>query len=473
MTETTYDVAVLGGGPGGYVAAIRAAQLGLSTLLIEREPHLGGTCLHRGCIPTKALLETASRLEAARHGEEFGVVLEGPPRLDLERVHQRKKSVVRRLASGIDGLMKKNRVTVVTGHGRLAGPGRVSVGEQEYAARHVILATGSAVSVPSLFPVDGVRVLTSDQILEHPEVPARLVVVGAGAVGMEFASIYARYGSQVTVVELLPRVLPLEDEDVSAEVERLFRKQGIAIHTGCGIEKVEVEGSTVRLAGQGLPEGLECEVLLVAVGRRAVTADLGLETVGLEVERGRIPVDSMMRTKAPGIYAIGDLVPSAQLAHVASAEGILAVEHLAGLAPHPLQPLHFPSATYCHPEVASVGLSEAAAVAAGHEVKVARFPFAALGKATILGETDGFVKVVTEARYGEVLGVHLVGPHATDLVSEAVVALTCEATVEELVHSIHPHPTLSEALMEAAHQAAGSPIHFIPPPPRRKREVPA
>jgi len=470
MAEMTFDVAILGGGPGGYVAALRAAQLGKSTLLVEKEPHLGGTCLHRGCIPTKALLESANRLEQARHGEEFGIVLDGPVRLDLERVHQRRRGLVRRLAMGIDGLMKKSRVTVVTGHGRLAGPGRLRVDDREYAASHVILATGSTVAVPPVFPVDGVRVLTSDHMLESGQVPPRLVVVGAGAVGMEFASIYARYGSQVTVVEMLPRVLPLEDEEVSAEVERLFRKQGIAIHTGSGIERVQVGPESVQVLGQGLPEGLEAEVLLVAVGRRAVTGDLGLESVGIQTDRGRIPVDQFMRTTAPGVYAIGDLVPTPQLAHLASAEGALAVEHLAGLEPHPVDYRFVPSATYCHPEVASVGLSEAAAVAAGHEVKVGRFPFAALGKAAILGQTDGFVKIVADARFGEILGVHLVGPGATDLVSEAVVALNCAARLPDMLHSIHPHPTLSEALMEAAHQAAGCPIHFIPPPPRRKRE---
>ncbi len=336
MPETTYDVAILGAGPGGYVAAIRAAQLGLSTLLVEKDPLLGGTCLHRGCIPTKVLLETATRLDEARHGEEFGVVLEGPPRLDLEKVHKRKSSVIKRMAMGLDGLMKKNRVTVVAGRGSLAGPGRVRVGGQDYVAKHVILATGSVPAVPALFPVDGVRVLTSDHMLAHPEVPARLIVVGAGAVGMEFASIYARYGSQVAVVEMLPRALPLEDEDVSAEIERSFRKQGIAIHLGCTIESVAVGESSVRVEGAGLPEGLEAEVLLVAVGRRAVTEGLGLETVGLEVERGRIPVDEFMQTRAPGVYAIGDLVATPQLAHVASAEGILAVEHLAGLKPHSL-----------------------------------------------------------------------------------------------------------------------------------------
>lgn len=471
MAETTYDVAILGGGPGGYVAAIRAAQLGLATLLVEKEPLLGGTCLHRGCIPTKALLESATRLEQARHGDDFGVVLDAAPRLDMQKVHKRKSSVVKRMAMGLDGLMKKNRITVATGVGALAGPGRVRVGEAEHAVKHVILATGSVPAAPGLFPVDGVRVLTSDHMLEYPDVPARLVVVGAGAVGMEFASLYARYGSQVAVVEMLPRVLPLEDEEVSAEVERSFRKQGITIHTGCSIQKVDVGPDSVRLEGEGLPEGLEAEVLLVAVGRRAVTEGLGLETVGLEVERGRIPVDGFMRTRAAGVYAIGDLVATPQLAHVASAEGILAVEHLAGLEPHPIDYGRSPSATYCHPEVASVGMTEAAAVAAGHEVKIGKFPFAALGKAAILGETEGFAKVVVDARYGEVLGVHLVGPHVTDLVSEAVVALSCEATAEELVHSIHPHPTLSEALMEAAHAAVGSPIHFVPPPPRRKREA--
>lgn len=462
-----YDLAILGAGPGGYVAAIRAAQLGLQVLLVEKEPVLGGTCLHRGCIPTKALLEVASRLDQARHAEEFGLVLEGTPRLDMEKVHKRKNAVVKRMASGIDGLMKKNRVTVATGHGALAGPGRVRVGDAEHSAKHVILATGSVPAVPPIFPVDGVRVLTSDHMLQYPGVPASLIVVGAGAVGMEFASVYARYGSRVTVVELLPRVLPLEDEEVSAEVERSFRKQGIEILTGTAIEKVHATDAGVRIE----PQGLEAEVLLCAVGRRAVTEGLGLETVGIAVERGRIPVDAFMRTSAPGVYAIGDLVPTPQLAHVASAEAILAVEHLAGLEPHPLDYGKSPNATYCHPEVASVGMTEAAAVAAGHEPRIGKFPFTALGKAAILGETEGFVKVVGEARYGEILGVHIVGPHATDLIAEGVVALTTESTLEELVHSIHPHPTLSEALMEAAHAAVGSPIHFVPPPPRKKREV--
>lgn len=464
-SNKSYDVAVLGGGPGGYVAAIRAAQLGLSTVVIDKAPKLGGTCLHWGCIPTKALLHFSGFYHQVTQAAEMGVVI-GEASLDMGTVQKKKNRVVRKMAMGLDGLMKKNNIQVVTGRGRLAGPNRIDVeGADAVEARHIILATGSTPARLPLAEVDGERVFTSDEILGLETVPESLLVIGAGAVGLEFACVFADFGARVEVVEMLDRPLPLEDEEISGELKKSFERRGIPIHCSTRIDTIAVgeRGVTVK-AGE---RSWETQALLLAIGRRPVTGDLGLEVLGIELDGPFVKVDEFCRTTREGVYAIGDIIKTPQLAHVASAEGILAAEHIAGHNPRPLEYDRMPSATYCRPEVASVGLTEAQAAERGYAVKVGRFPWAALGKASILGETEGLVKIVAEERYGELLGVHIVGPHATDLIAEACVALACEATVEELFRTVHAHPTLSEALMEAAHGVFENPIHL--PPARRKR----
>ncbi len=458
------DLVIVGSGPGGYVAAVRAAQLGMKVALVEKDARLGGTCTLRGCIPTKALLHTAEVLDDIRRAGEFGV--ESPdPRLDVLKAQAYKRGVVDKNSKGIEFLMKKNQVEVVQGLGRLAGPNSVEIEtggkKRSLSAKHVLIATGSVPRELEIAPTDGKKILNSDHILEIERVPKSLVVLGAGAVGTEFASIFASFGSQVTLVEMLPRVLPIEDEEVSKELERQLKKRGITVMTSATLQSAESTASGVRLqiAQKDKPAAVEAEMLLVAVGRAPVSDGLGLEKLGIVVEKGYIGVNGTMQTAAPSVYAIGDVVNTPWLAHIASAEGILAVEHMAGL---PAQPLNYdltPSCTYCEPEVGSVGLTEAKARERGHAVATGKFPFTALGKARILGKTGGFVKVVRETKYDELLGVHIIGPHATDLIAEACVALRVEATTEELFRTIHAHPTLSEALMEAAHAAGGHAIH--------------
>ena len=455
------DLVVIGSGPGGYVAAIRAAQLGLAVTVVEKDALLGGTCLHRGCIPTKALLHTADLLEEARHGGEFGVAC-AEPKLDLGRAHQHKQKVVRKNAKGIESLFRKHKIETVRGRGRLDGARRVVVeadgGERAIDTRHVLLATGSAVRGLPFLPFDGERVLSSDHILELASVPARLAILGAGAVGVEFASMFAAFGSKVTLIEMLPRVLPLEDEEISAALEKALAKRGIEILTSTGATGAQVGAASVVL--ELASRSIEADVVLVAVGRRPVTEELGLEAAGVELERGFVKVDRFMRTATSGVYAIGDIVATPQLAHLASAEGILAVEHIAGLEPRPIDYDQVPSCTYSDPEVASVGLTEARARERGWEVATGRFPFIASGKAAILGRADGFVKVVRETRHDQLLGVHVIGPRATELIGEAGMALRLESTVEDLERAIHPHPTLSEAMMEAARVAEGRGLHI-------------
>ena len=465
---TQYEIAVIGSGPGGYVAAIRAAQLGFKTLLIEKEPQPGGTCLHCGCIPTKAMLHAAEILEEARAASRFGVMT-SEVRLDLPAMHRYKDSVVQKNAKGVEFLLKKNGVETLRGFGRLAGGGMVEImpgngaAARRIAARHVILATGSAVRGLPGVEIDGRAIITSDEALHLQGVPASMIVLGAGAVGVEFASIYSRFGSRVTLLEMLPRVLPLEDEEISSELERAFRKRDITIHTGARVEKVVRSDTAVEVkARQGEKAlTLSAEVVLVAVGRKPRTEGIGLEGTGVDLDKGFVKVDGMMRTGEPGVYAIGDIVPTPPLAHVASHGGILAVEHIKGLPVHPIDYDQIPACTYCEPEVASIGLTEAEARRRGYEVRIGKFPFAALGKAAILGASEGFTKIVSEARYDQILGVHMIGPHVTDLISEAVAALRLEGTVEELFHAIHPHPTLSEVMGEAAMVAHGRPIHIF------------
>ncbi len=461
-----FDLMVIGSGPGGYVAAIRAGQLGLSVAVVEKDPMFGGTCLHRGCIPTKALLHTAGLLDEVRKAESFGVDVDGAS-LNMEQAHLYKDTVVEKNARGVEFLFKKNKVQGIHGFGRLTGPNEVEVeaadgGRTTYRAKNILLATGSVPRDIPPAPTDGTRVLNSDHMLKLQNVPARLLVVGSGAVGCEFASVFASFGSEVTIVEMLPRLLPLEDEEVSKELQRTFRKRGIKSLTGTQLAGVSVTdaGVDVQLTQDDKTETAQADIVLVAVGRAPVTENLGLEALGVELERGYVAVNETMQTAVPHIYAIGDIVKTPWLAHVASAEGILAVEHMAGEEARPINYDHVPSVTYCEPEVGSVGLTEAEAKERGYDVAVGKFPFSASGKAAIEGKTGGFVKVVRETRYDELLGVHIIGPSATDLIAEACVALQVESTTEELFRAIHAHPTLSEAMAEAAHAAVGHAIHY-------------
>ena len=466
-TQANFDVTIIGSGPGGYVAAIRAAQLGLKTALVEKSPALGGTCLHVGCIPTKALLYSAEVLDLARDAGRFGVKT-GEVRLDLAAVHKHKSDVVRRDAKGIEFLMKKNGITVYQGHGRLKGSGAVEVATRDGArqllpSKNVVLATGS---VPKMLPglkVDGTRVVTSTEALALEFVPRTLMILGAGAVGVEFASIYARFGSAVTLVEMLPRVLPIEDEESSAELHKAFKKRGIDVRVGTKVESVKVADKGVEVQVQsekGGKETLKADVLLVAVGRRAVTDDLGLEGTRVKIERGFVQADARMRTGEPSVYAIGDLLPTPALAHVASHEGIVAAESIVGRNPAPINYDQVPNCTYSEPEVASIGLTEQTARQRGHKVRVGRFPFPVLGKGRIMATQEGFVKLIGAERYDELLGIHIVGPRATELIAEGGLALRLESTVEDLFQAIHAHPTLSEAMGEAALSLLSRGIHL-------------
>ena len=475
MAQEDFDLIIIGSGPGGYVPGIRAGQLGLKVAVVEKNPKLGGTCLHRGCIPTKALLHTASLLDEIRGVAEHGIQVPAPT-LDIARAHDRKRKVVDKNARGIEALFKKYKVTgMMQGTGRLVGPHQVEVdgkdGKRVLSTRFVMIATGSVPRDVPIAPADGERVLNSDHVLLLERVPKSIAVLGAGAVGTEFASLYASFGSEVTLIEMLPRILPIEDEEVSAELERALRKRKIKVLTGARLTAAERTAAGVRLTleRQGkagtpktpeTPETIEAELLLSAVGRSPVTGGIGLEALGIELERGYVKVNPLMQTNLPHVYAIGDVVNTPWLAHVASAEGILAVEHMAGQPVRPINYDQVPSCTYCDPEVGSVGLSEARARERGYDVVVGKFPFTALGKATILGHTTGFVKVVRETKYDELLGVHIIGASATDLIAEASAALHMEATDEALLRTIHAHPTLSEAVGEAAHAAHGHAIHF-------------
>jgi dihydrolipoamide dehydrogenase len=468
------DVTVIGSGPGGYVAAIRAAQLGLTVSLVEKEAALGGTCLHWGCIPTKALLEAAHVLDLARKASRFGITA-GEVGFDWRAVQERKQSVVDAQAKGLGFLMKKNKITVHTGTASLAGRGRVEIagpdgGRAEIATENVILATGSRPRELPAIARDGKVVVDSTDLLSLDRVPESLLVLGAGAVGMEFASIYSRFGTRCTVVEMLPRALPVEDEAVSKEIQRAFRKRKIRVMTGSMAESVEIRDGqalvrVVPSGGEGKMEEIAAQVVLVAIGRAPVSEGLGLESVGLSTEDGFIPVDDHLRTGVAGIFAIGDVVrvPGGRhpmLAHVASHEGIVAAETIAGVATRPLRYDRVPSVTYCEPEVASVGLGEAEARERGHTVKVAQYPMTPVARARISDEAEGFVKIVAERQFDEVLGVHIVGPRATELIAEACAALELETTSEALARTIHAHPTLSEALGEAAHGIGGHFIHI-------------
>lgn len=465
MAQDEYDLIILGSGPGGYVAGIRAGQLGLKVAVVEKDPQYGGTCLLRGCIPTKALLHTAAVLDEIRDAASLGIAV-GAPELDMAKAQKRKQKVVDSNASGVEFLFKKNKVEGLHGFGRIAGPGAVEVEGDDgtkttYRTKNILIATGS---VPREVPVaktNGTTILNSDHILDLDRVPKTLAVLGAGAVGTEFGSIFTSFGSKVIIVEMLPRVLPMEDEEVSKEVERAFRKRGIKVLTGTKLSGVEEIDGGVRLAFEGVDDKVEAETLLVAIGRRPLTEGIGLETVGLEADKGYLATDEYMQTSAPGVYAIGDAVRQTPwLAHKASAEGIVAVERIAGVDTRPLDYGKIPSVVFTDPEVGSIGLTEAAAREAGYDVQVGKFPFSASGKAKIENKTAGFVKIVRETKYDEVLGVHIVGVHATDLIAEACVALNLEATAESLFRTVHAHPTLAESMGEAAHASHGAAIHI-------------
>ena len=467
-----YDVVVIGSGTGGYVAAIRAAQLGLKTAVVERAPVLGGTCLNWGCIPTKALLEHAHALKIAQDWKEWGLTIGGAAiGIDMAQVHARKDKIVKGLTSGIELLFKKNKIDWIKGSGRLAGKNTVEVTEGQKqtltARREIIVATGSTPrSVPGI-EIDRKRIITSDEAINMKEIPKSIVILGSGAVGVEFASIFRRFGSEVTVIELLPRIVPVEDEAVSAELEKSFKKQGIKVLTGTKVTSAKPGASGVDLEAQS-PDGkstkLTAEYLLVATGRGPVTSGLGAEEAGLQLDRGYVRVDKEFKTGVPGISAIGDVITfekpgHPQLAHLSSAEGIVLAERIAGAEYRPISYDEVPGCTYCDPEIGSVGLTEIQAKERGYDVKTGVFKFGILARARIAGETEGFVKIVFDTKYDGVLGVHMIGPRATELVAEATLALRLECTVEELVRTIHAHPTMSEAVGEAAHAAHGAPIH--------------
>jgi dihydrolipoamide dehydrogenase len=447
------------------VAAIKASQLGLRVALIEKYAKFGGTCLHWGCIPTKSLLYSADLYDKALKGREFGILCKDI-KVDFKLVMARKEKIVKKLSMGTAFLMKKNRIATFQGKGTIVSPGTIQVeGENpaEVKARSIVVATGSeAMLLPGL-ALDGQAILSNKEILDLDSIPKSLLVVGAGAVGIEFASLFARFGTEVTVVEMLPRILPLEDEEISAELHKLMSKRRIRLLTGSRLENMAIEDgkavATVQTQG-GEVQMITAEKALIAVGRKPVTEGIGLESLGVTVTKGRIPVDAHMATNVPGIYAIGDVVPTPQLAHVASHEGMLVMRHLAGQDTIPLNYDQVPNCTFCYPEVASVGLTEQEARARGIDVVTSKFPFAAIGKASILGENDGFVKLVCEKQYNQLLGVHMIGPHVTELIAEGTSALGLEATAEDVSHLIHAHPTVSEAVMEAAEAIYGAAIHF-------------
>ena len=469
-----YDLLIIGSGTGGYVAAIRAAQLGLKTAVVERQPALGGTCLNWGCIPTKALLEHAHAFKLAQEAAEWGIsfgVKDATPAIDLARVHARQNKIVSGLTKGIEFLFKKNKIDWIKGSARLAASGTVDVtgaDARAIQAREIIVATGSAPrSVPGI-QIDRKHIITSDEAIHLAELPKSIAIMGSGAVGVEFASIFRRFGSEVTLIELLPRLVPNEDEAISAELEKAFRKRGIGIRTSTTVTSAAPKNGMVTMQlqnGVGTIAALVVEKLLVAIGRGPVTDGLGAEDAGLALERGFVRVDERLRTNVTGISAIGDVIAigagaHAQLAHLSSAEGIAVAERIAGREGPPINYDQVPACTYCDPEIGSVGLTEREAVERGFDVRVGTFPFGVLGRAKIAGETEGFVKIVAERKYDELLGVHMIGPRATELVGEAAVALRLESTVEELVRTIHAHPTMSEAIGEAAHAAHGAAIHL-------------
>ena len=470
MPDTTYDVAIIGSGPAGYTAAIRAGQYGLKTALIEKDPYLGGTCLHVGCIPTKALLFNAELWDHLKDAKEYGIEGVGSRKLNWGTVQERKTKIVDKHAKGLQFLMRKNKVETIKGYGKLTGPAQNGVHtievkdgtkSSQIKTKNVILATGSeARMLPGLEPGD--RVLTNIEILALGNVPKSLVIVGAGAVGVEFASIFRSFDCEVTILEMLTRLVPLEDEELSKELARVYRKRGINFHGSAKVEKVEKmkTGIAVAFSADGKQQKLEAEKILIAVGRKPMTDGIGLEKTQVQTDRGFVKTNEWMETAEPGVYAIGDIVlGTPQLAHVGGMEGIVAVSKIAGKEDKPINPLRIPNVTFCHPEIGSVGLTEAKAREQGYNIKVGKFPFTANSRASIVGEHEGFIKIVSDAQYGEILGVHIIGPQATELIAEAVTAMELEATVEDLMWTIHAHPTLAEAMLDASNSVYGLAIN--------------
>jgi dihydrolipoamide dehydrogenase len=457
---SNYDTIVIGSGPGGYVAAIRASQLGQKTAVVEKE-HVGGICLNWGCIPTKALLRNAEVINLLQQGKTFGFKFENLS-VDYSVAQKRSRQVSNRLVKGVGFLMKKNNIEVIEGFAKLKSKSEIEVDGATHTAKNIILATGARPrSIPGV-DLDGDKLLNYHHALEITTVPASLIVVGAGAIGMEFAHVFHSYGAEVTVVEMLPHVLPLEDVEVSQEVEKQFKRAGVKVKTNTKVEKVETgaEGVTITVSQDGKQETLQAEKALIAIGVAPNSENMGLAEVGVKLERGYIQVDERMATSVPGIYAIGDVTGKLALAHVASAQGLIAAEAAAGREIHPLKYHNMPRCTYTHPEVASVGLTEQQARDQGYEVKTGQFPFQPNGKALGIADNIGFVKIVAEAKYNEVLGIHMVGPHVTELLAGPTGMINLETTVEELARTVHPHPTLSEVVMEAAHVTLGEAIHI-------------
>ena len=462
-----YDLVIIGSGPGGYVAAIRAGQWGLKAAVVEKDPFLGGTCLHIGCIPTKVFLHHADIYDYFKRAEEFGFEVKDV-KINWPAILARKDRIVKKHSLGIASLFKKNKVESITGWGRIAGPGRVSVEKDgkttELETNYTMLATGSdARSLPGV-EIDGKTILTNREILLLPEIPKSLVVVGAGAVGVEFASIFRTFGTEVTILEALPRIVPLEDEEISAELEKAFKKKGMRIETEAKVESVkkDANGATVAFTDKaGKSQTISAEKVLIAVGRRPLTENIGLEKTKAKVERGFIQTNAYLETAEPQLYAIGDIVAGLpQLAHAASMEGIIAVGRMAGKDVQPFDRKRCPNCTYCEPQIGSIGLTEKQAREAGFEVKTGKFPFLGNSKATILGQHEGFIKVVAEAKYGEILGVHAIGPLATEIIAEPVAALGLEATLDDMAATIHAHPTVWEAMGDAFNAVRGLAINF-------------
>lgn len=460
-----FDLIVIGSGPGGYVAAIRASQLGLKTAIVERES-LGGVCLNWGCIPTKALLKSAQVFDYIKHASDYGITV-SDAKHDFDAVIKRSRNVAEGMSKGVSFLMKKNKIEVINGTGKLLSPSKVQVTDsngkqQTFEAKHIILATGARSRQLPNIPIDGKKVIGYREAMTLPKQPKSMLVMGSGAIGCEFAYFYNAMGTKVTIVEYMPNILPLEDEDVSKEMAKSFKKSGIDILTDASVEAVDTSGNTCKVKVKtktGMID-LECDIVLSAVGVQTNIENLGLEELGIKTDKGKVVVDDFYATNVKGVYAIGDIVKGPALAHVASAEGIICVEKIAGHHPEPLNYNNIPACTYTWPEVASVGYTEKAAKEAGYELKVGKFPFSASGKASAAGSKEGFVKVIFDAKYGEFLGAHMIGANVTEMIAEIVAARKLETTGMEIIKSVHPHPTMSEAVMEATAQAYGECIHL-------------
>ncbi len=462
-----YDLIVIGSGPGGYVTAIRASQLGLKTAIVEKA-ELGGVCLNWGCIPTKALLKSAQVFEYLNHASDYGITIQGKANADFSAIIKRSRDVAAGMSKGVQFLMKKNKIDIIQGTGKLTKDKKVEVTGADgkkttYDAPHIVLATGArSRELPNL-PQDGKKIIGYRQALTLDKQPASMVVVGSGAIGSEFAYFYNAIGTKVTLVEYLDNIVPLEDEEVSKQLATSFKKAGIDVMTGSEVTSVDTSGTKVKVtikSKKGKEEQIEADIVLSAVGITPNIENIGLEEAGVVVEKGRVKVDEFYRTSVPGIYAIGDIVPGQALAHVASAEGIICVEKIAGHNPEPLNYNNIPGCTYTSPEVASVGYTEKAAKEAGYELKIGKFPYSASGKASAAGQKDGFIKLIFDAKYGELIGAHMIGANVTEMIAEIVVARKLETTGHELLKAVHPHPTMSEAIMEAAAAAYGEVIHL-------------